>query len=271
MIKAHQIQIDFNVTETIKRFVYVYLIEAENCYLIDSGVYGCESQIIEYMESIGRKASEIKGIFLTHAHPDHIGSAAWFREHTGCKVYASKGESRWIENIDLQFRERPIPNFYALAGRSVHVDQVVKNGNIIEPEPDLRIEVLRTAGHSTDGMSYLIGSNLFIGDAVPIKGDIPIFIDEDETQKTLELLGQMSDVEMFYPAWDQSYTPEDMKTKIKEAGELLNILKHAVMTCEDGSDNAELIKRVCEYLHMPFLMGNPLFLRTVSCLRKGEK
>ncbi len=249
----------------------MYLLEAGNCYLIDSGVYGCESRITGYLDKIGRRVSDIKGIFLTHAHPDHIGSAAWFREHTGCKVYASEGESCWIEDIDLQFRERPIPNFYTLAGRSVPVDYIVKNGDIIEPEPDFRIEVLRTAGHSVDGMSYLIGNALFIGDAVPVKGDIPIFIDEEETRKTLSLLGQMSSVEMFYPAWDHSYTPENMKTKIKEAGELLDILKQAVMACEDGSDNAELTKRVCEYLHLPFLMGNPLFLRTVGCLREGEK
>ena len=45
-MKVHQIKIDFNVTEQIKRFVYVYIIEAQHCYLIDSRVYGCEKQII---------------------------------------------------------------------------------------------------------------------------------------------------------------------------------------------------------------------------------
>ena len=77
--KIHQIRIDFNVTEKIRRYVFVYIIEAKDCYMIDSGVYGCEKQIASYMESIGRKLSDIKKIFLTHAHPDHIGSAAWFQ------------------------------------------------------------------------------------------------------------------------------------------------------------------------------------------------
>ena len=58
--KIHQIRIDFNVTEEIKRYVFVYIIEAGNCYMIDSGVYGCEKQIASYMESIGRKLSDIK-------------------------------------------------------------------------------------------------------------------------------------------------------------------------------------------------------------------
>ena len=41
-MKIHQLKIDFNVTENIKRFVYVYIIEAGHCYLVDSGVFGCE-------------------------------------------------------------------------------------------------------------------------------------------------------------------------------------------------------------------------------------
>lgn len=45
-MKVHQIKIDFNVTEQISRFVYVYVIEADSLYLIDSGVFGAEKQII---------------------------------------------------------------------------------------------------------------------------------------------------------------------------------------------------------------------------------
>ena len=82
---------------------------------------------------------------MTHAHPDHIGSAAWFQEHTDCRIYASAGEKRWIENIDLQFQERPIS-----------------------------LEVIRTAGHSIEGLSFRLGKDMFIGDAIPVLGDIPI-------------------------------------------------------------------------------------------------
>ena len=47
-MKVHQIKIDFHVTEQISRFVYVYIIEANSLYLVDSGVFGCEKQIIDY-------------------------------------------------------------------------------------------------------------------------------------------------------------------------------------------------------------------------------
>ena len=269
-MKVHQIKIDFNVTEQIRRFVYVYIIEAQHCYLIDSGVYGCESQIIDYLKQIGRDISDIKGIFLTHAHPDHIGSAAWFQENTSCRVYASEGERRWIEDIDLQFKERPIPNFYNLAGQSSKVDVVVADGDMICLEDGLDIKVIGTPGHSADGLSFLTGDVLFIGDAVPVKGDIPIFVDEQATRNTLERLSQFSDIENYYPAWDHTYSKEEMTEKLESAKELLNMLKAAVMEMDDGMALTDLVDGVCETLKMPMLKMNPLFATTIQSLRKEQ-
>ena len=148
--KIHPLTIDFYVTPAIKRYVIVYLIEGESCYLIDSGVDGAEETIEDYLHHIGRKLSDIKGIFLTHAHPDHIGSAAKLKEQTGCKVYASPGERPWIEDIQQQFEERPIPNFYTLVNRSVSVDTLLKDGDRVVLEPGLTIQAVGTPGHSRD-------------------------------------------------------------------------------------------------------------------------
>ena len=269
-MEVHQIKIDFHVTEQISRFVYVYIIEANSLYLVDSGVFGCEKQIIDYLDSIGRNISEIKAIFLTHAHPDHIGSAAYFQEHTGCRIYASEGEKRWIEDIDLQFRERPIPNFYQLAGKSSKVDFTVKDGDVIEPENGVKVSVIRTAGHSCDEVSYLIEDIMFIGDSVPVKGDIPIFIDEQEMRKTLCVLKAVEGVKTYYPAWDRIYSAEMMKDKLNEAGKLIDLLKNTVSELDDGAGLPVLVEQVCGKLKIPMLAGNPLFSRTIACLRQGE-
>lgn len=111
---VYQIKIDFYVTPEIKRYVYVYLITGKNCYLIDAGVAGSETVISRYMEELGRSITEIEAIFLTHVHPDHMGGAAEIKRLSGCEVYASQLEKEWIENIETQARERPIPNFYTL-------------------------------------------------------------------------------------------------------------------------------------------------------------
>lgn len=46
--KIHQIRIDFQVTEQIRRYVFVYIIEGQYCYLVDTGVFGCENHICDY-------------------------------------------------------------------------------------------------------------------------------------------------------------------------------------------------------------------------------
>ncbi len=268
--QIHQIRIDFNVTPKIQRYVYVYIIEAQHCYLIDSGVFGCESKIVSYLERIGRTVSDIKGIFLTHAHPDHIGSLAWFREHTNCRIYASIGEKRWIENIDLQFKERPIPNFYLLAGKSSNVDVIVQDGDMLLLEDGLTLEVMRTAGHSVDEVSYRMGECMFIGDAIPVKGDIPIMVDEMEQRRTMLRFEKLVGVQTFYPAWDMIYNKEMMSRKLDDANELLSTLKNAVVALDHGEALPILIEKVCKVLDQDRFKENPLFATTIESLRERE-
>lgn len=274
-MKIHQIRIDFAVTEQVKRYVFVYLIEGKSCYLVDSGVYGSEEQITQYMKTIGRDISEVKAIFLTHAHPDHIGTAAWFREHTGCKIYASQGERAWIENIDLQYQERPIPNFYKLAGNSTVVDVAVQDGDIISLEDNMDIQVISTPGHSVDEVSYRLGNSLFLGDAIPVKGDIPIYINARDAFRTLQKIRDLDGICNYYPAWDHTYSVSNINEKINDAVQIIRTLDEQVCTIlETGrtSDITAVTNLVCERLNMPYLKENPLFRKTIlsHCLNYGD-
>ena len=266
-MRVHQIRIDFYVTSEIKRYVFVYLIEGKYCYLIDSGVAGSQDLICAKLEEIGKKITDIKAIFLTHAHPDHIGTAAWFRERCGCKIYASAGEKRWIEDIDLQFRERPIPNFKKLAGSSVPVDEVICDGRRIELEEGLVIEAISTPGHSIDEKSYRIEDHVFIGDSIPVKGDIPIYVDRHKTVESMERLEEMKEVHWFWPAWDKVYSFEELKKKSSDGKMIVKMIEEAVMRSVQLSgktDLKEIVPAVCRELKMPWFMSNPLFERTIK-------
>lgn len=268
-MNVKQIKIDFYVTPEIKRYVYVYLIITEDgCALIDSGVAGSEEIIEKAVLENGHQPSEIKAVFLTHAHPDHIGTANYFREKYGAEIYASEGERAWIEDIDLQFAERPIPNFYHLAGQSTRVDHVVKDGDKVYLTDGTCIEVIGTSGHSADEVSYRIEDVIFIGDTVPVRGDIPIFIDVDAVKISLAVLKDLPGIEYFYPAWDQTYSLEMMKEKLEEAKELVDELEQIVCDVDHGQELSVLTENVCESLNMPALRTNPLFARTVACCKR---
>ena len=109
----HQLRIDFNIQfapdKILPRFVNVIIVFGDRITLIDTGVKGSETAIFDYIRQNGYSMADIDRIILSHAHPDHIGSAARIKALTGCKVLAHESEREWIENIDIQLAHRPGP------------------------------------------------------------------------------------------------------------------------------------------------------------------
>lgn len=267
---VHQIKVNFRVTEQVCRYVYIYLIEGKYCYLIDTGVYGSEEIIADYMHRIGRDLKEIKAVFLTHAHPDHIGSAARLKELTDCRVYASRGEAPWIEDIDLQYRERPIPNFYTLAGRSTSLDGYLTDGDTVGLEDNLTVQVMNTGGHSVEELSYLLVQKgiLFTGDSIPVKGDIPIYVNQRQSLRSLERMKEAEGIQYYCPAWDKIYDRQEGIAALEAGRELIVWLDQAVRAVrseEPALTAAQVTERVCSRHGLEMLMQNPLFQRTVAC------
>ena len=71
-----------------------------------------------------------------------------------------------------------------------------------------------------------------------------------------------------YPAWDRTYDACAMQAKLQEAEAVMDQLKEAVLQLDEGSGLPLPVGRVCARLGMPALAANPLFARTVDCLRK---
>lgn len=269
---VHLIRKEFYVTPEVKRYINIYLITGESCYLIDSGVSGSEKIIDEYLHSIGRNMSDIKGIFLTHAHPDHIGGAAEIKRITDCKVYAPMLELEWIEDIDIQYRERPIPNFYTLLSESVKVDVPLQDGDMVTLEEGLEICALLTRGHSHGSMSFILGNNLiFTGDAIPVAHDLPIFVDYEQSLYSLDRINELSDVQYFCPAWDEIYDKTRLKEVINDSKRMLRKLKDAVyqveMECKQYPET-EKLTTIFEQAHILQYAGNPLVVKSIDACKK---
>jgi glyoxylase-like metal-dependent hydrolase (beta-lactamase superfamily II) len=178
----HAIKIPFQIAIgpgiKVDRFVYVYLIYGKKIYLIDTGVATSEKMIFDYIRKTGRNPEDISLIVLTHSHPDHIGALHEIKRATGCTIAAHHGERSWIEDVEQQQRERPVPGFHSLVGGSVLIDRILENGDILDLD-GIRLEVFHTPGHSRGSISLLLPEDraLFTGDAIPLAKDLPIYDD----------------------------------------------------------------------------------------------
>lgn len=64
--------------------------------LVDTGAPGCAEQIAAALGQLGRSASDVERIVLTHAHDDHTGGAADIAASSGASVVAGRADAAAI-------------------------------------------------------------------------------------------------------------------------------------------------------------------------------
>ena len=131
------------------------LSDNENCWLIDVGDIDKICQFV-----LGKY--ELKGVFLTHSHFDHIYGLNKLIEHfPNCVIYISENGKEGLfddrRNFSL-YHERPL-NF---KGGNI---QVVKDGDVVNLVKNIKIKCISTPGHDTSCMTYSLNEYLFTGDS----------------------------------------------------------------------------------------------------------
>ena len=277
---VHALRIPFQIHLptgiTLERFVYTFLILEKRICLVDSGVASAEEVILDYIEQAGRKPEEIDVLVLTHSHPDHIGAAKVIQEKTGCVVAAHGAEKRWIEDVDLQSRERPVPGFHTLVGGSVPVGRTLGDGDEIELGAEYSLKVFHTPGHSAGSICLLSGKDgaLFSADAVPVPGEIPIYEDIAESVRSLNKLKELPGVNHLLAAWDRPRQGREVDVAISSGLQTLQRI-HSVVTGLAGEDvpgdPLELCRKALAALGMPPALANPLIARSFLSSLKVKK
>ena len=279
---VHALKIPFQITDPsgqkIDRFVYAYLICGQKIYLIDSGVASSEKIILNYLKATGRSPEEISTLILTHAHPDHIGAAAAIKRISGCTVAAHAAEKAWIEDVDLQAKERPVPGFHSLVGGSVQVDRTLRDGDVLHLENGLTLQVLHTPGHSPGSISLWLAEDgaLFSGDAVPIAGDMPIYQDILESVRSIEMLASIPEIKLLLAAWDEPRSEREAYRIMDEGLQYLQRIHSSVLKVAGRKSNAggagpmQLCRRVLVELGLPGIMANPLVAASFQASLREE-
>ena len=207
----HALEIPLKVPVTpeiqIDRLVFAYLIFDKKITLIDSGVAGAESIIFDYIRKNDRDPHEISTLILSHSHSDHIGSARYIKEKTDCMVLCHPAEKGWIEDVERQAHERPVPGFASLVGGSIQVDDLIQDGDILEIEEVMRCKVIHTPGFSAGSICLFFEDEkvLFSGDALPVPGDLPVYDDIAACVASINKMRELRNIEIVLSSWEARF------------------------------------------------------------------
>lgn len=260
----HLLKIDFEITissdKKLPRFVNVIIVFGRGITLIDSGVKGSEEKIRQYIELQNRDFSEIDTLILSHSHPDHIGSAAQIKELTGCKIWAHAAEKEWIENIEIQSKQRPVPGFFNLVDRSVEIDEFIAAGQELEIEDGLTLKFIHSPGHSKGSLNieFVEDHILFTADSIPLKNDIPNY---DNFQDLMNSLDKISNAEFttLISSWTAPLSDKTEIGKLVEEGKTyMQTIDSVVKECYGNSSNTESCKMAVGMLGLPPFLANPI-------------
>ncbi|HKK43354.1 MAG TPA: MBL fold metallo-hydrolase [Bacteroidales bacterium] len=260
-------KIDFEITlshgKIMPRFVNVIIILGDRITLIDTGVKGSERLIFDYIKKQKRDYSEIDRIILSHSHPDHIGSAAAIKELTNCRVLAHESEKEWIENIDIQNKQRPVPGFYGLVDRPVIIDDFVSDNQVLEIRDGINIKFINSPGHSKGSLNILFENDkiLFTADSIPLKNDIPNYDDYVELMGSLEAIKRNPGFRTLLTSWTPPLSDRDeIDRLIVDGEEYMKRIDAVVKDCyrDENANTMDHCKNAVEKLGLPPFLVSPI-------------
>jgi len=269
----HALRIPFRIPISpdisLERFVYAYLIYGKEICLIDSGVAPAAELILGYIRETGRTPEEIVMIVQTHAHPDHIGSTKAIQEASGCVIAAHPDEKAWIEDVQLQARERPVPGFQTLVGGSAPVGILLADNDHIDLGDGLSLGVIHTPGHSPGSISLLLGEDaaLFSGDAIPAPGQIPIFSDLSASIRSMERLRKVPGIRIVLSSWDDPVSGSAVYGRMDEGLaylEKIRVVVKAAAALTGTRDGLIITRTILRDLGLSESDMNPLVVRSVE-------
>ncbi len=269
----HALKIPFKLRvgpdKTVDRLVFAYLIYGDQICLIDSGVAGSEAIILEYIKQAGRDPQDIARIIFTHSHADHIGGSRALKKQTGCKLAAHIDAKPWIENVDQQYAERPIGNFYDLVAGSVEIDSELKDGDLVDLGDGRTLEIFHTPGHSKGSISLLYNKDraIFSGDAVPKPGTVPIYEDVATSIESIKRLKQIEDLEILMASWDDPQFGASVYPSMDAGLQWFQQIHEAVLAETAGSDALDpedLCARVLKRLGFPEIPLVPIVVTSIG-------
>lgn len=176
------IQVIPGVYQVTVRYANMFLILEDKITLIDTGFRGSTSNLVSFVQKLGRSTEEIGLIILTHNHLDHSGGLEDLRKLTKAKVAAPRADfiidgdtipypaGNYLGKLLKVPALSPIKHRLVLQAKDI---EILLDGNEVLPVLG-GLQVVPTPGHTMGSISLYVPQNkmLFVGDALNKRQDI---------------------------------------------------------------------------------------------------
>lgn len=183
-------------------FTNTYVLsKGDDCIVIDPSL-NFKDKALEIIDKYN-----VKAVFLTHAHIDHIDGIQWFKEYP---IYITKEEYNYIHNNSY--------NLYSFFQNSKIFNLNDYNFNLLYegdkiPLLDSDIEVIITPGHTLGGACYRYKDMLFTGDTLFKESigrtDFPGGDESSILRSVKRIIEEYPDNTILYPGHDEKTTIRD--------------------------------------------------------------
>ena len=184
--------------------------EATNCYIVEDEETK-ETMVIDpggeadkIIEMLNILEAQVKYIYLTHCHGDHIGGVKELKERKGGKILAHRNAAENLLDPNIS-----LTTYIGFEGLVIQVDSRVDDGDLIHLG-NLEFRVIHTPGHTSGGSCLYCEEEklLFSGDTL-FRGtwgrtDVPTGNFEDVINSITKKLMILPDETIVYPGHGKS-------------------------------------------------------------------
>lgn len=217
-----------------------YLIRGtDGSILFDTGWAGSFPQFCRALGEAGAAVREIRYLFISHFHPDHMGIA---QEIAGCgvRIVAADVQRAHIHDADRVFAKEGNRSYLPIADEGVRFISCTESRALLE-ECGIAGEVVHTPGHSEDSISLCLDNGLlFVGDLNPLY-ELDLHRGTQIGESWDRLLAK-NPVKVYYGHAKAAELGEGRGTPKKESGH--------------SKDTFRLVKKIMKYIDKGYTLEN---------------
>ena len=188
-----------------------------NCYIVfdeeshETMVIDPAGDVDKIIDMIDILKGELKYIYLTHCHGDHIGGVNELKRKQGGKILIHRLDADGLNNPDINLTE-----YIGMENIDLEADSIVDDDDLIHLG-NLEFKILHTPGHTQGGASLYCAKEdlLFSGDTM-FRGtwgrtDLPTSSREAIMNSIINKLLKLPDETIVYPGHGKSTMIGDEK------------------------------------------------------------